>query len=59
MQLWALQTRHMCLQVLYTDEMRRFQVGEDSPVFPGLFSYCQVPPLNLCTHCNQLPLHVI
>lgn len=22
--------------------MKQFQVGEDSPVFPSLFSYCQV-----------------
>lgn len=31
-------------QSIYLDQMRRFQVGEDSPVFPGLFSYCQVTP---------------
>ena len=33
---------HLLLQSVYRDQLKRFQVGEDSPVFPGLFSYCQV-----------------
>ena len=31
-----------CVQTVYLDEMARFQVGEDSPVFSNMFKYCQV-----------------
>jgi len=29
---------------MYMEEMTRFQVGEDSPVFSNMFKYCQVTP---------------
>ena len=27
---------------MFTDQLRRFNVGEDCPVFDGLFNYCQI-----------------
>lgn len=33
------------MQSVYLNQMKEFQVGEDSPVFPGLFPYCQVGSL--------------
>jgi len=27
---------------LYSDHLRRFNVGEDCPVFDGLYNYCQI-----------------
>ncbi len=38
------QTSHIAfhVQTVYMDEMQRFQVGEDSPVFSNMFKYCQV-----------------
>ena len=39
---WVAIGVYLVMQSVYRDQLKRFQVGEDSPVFPGLFSYCQV-----------------
>jgi len=40
---------------MYMEEMTRFQVGEDSPVFSNMFKYCQVtPPPQLQHHLLQV-----
>ena len=35
----------------HTKQMQRFNVGEDSPVFDGLYQFCQVRPHRLAAAC--------
>ena len=46
----------------HTKQMQRFNVGEDSPVFDGLYQFCQVRSACALSHalaiaCAHAPLH--
>lgn len=43
------------LQSVYLNQMKQFQVGEDSPVFPNLFVYCQASLTSILPYSIPLP----